>query len=86
MADVGLPASDAGFAVVFAIALLAAGGLQLWAGIAVARRKGELRSTQARQLEAAFGRRGTVAFFLVLAALLLGGGLYVAAIALLAAG
>lgn len=56
------------------IVLVLAGLLQLWAGVAAAMRKGEFKSTQARQLASVLGRRGTVAFFLVLAVLLLGAG------------
>ncbi|MBK7585223.1 MAG: hypothetical protein IPI67_34175 [Myxococcales bacterium] len=58
------------------IFLILAGFLQLWAGVAAAVRKGELKTTQGRQLEAALGRKGTVAFFLVLGALLTSGGLF----------
>jgi hypothetical protein len=56
--------------------LLLGGLLQLWAGVATMRRQGELRTTQARQLEAAFGRKGAAAFFLILGGFLLGGGLF----------
>ena len=66
---------------VLGIFLLLAGLLQLWAGVAAATRKGEFRSTQARQLASVLGRRGTVAFFFVLAAVLLGGGAWILTLA-----
>lgn len=61
------------------VVLVLAGLLQLWAGIAAALRKGEFKSTQARQLASVLGRRGTIAFFFVLAALLLGAASWVLA-------
>ncbi|HEX8793848.1 MAG TPA: hypothetical protein VF765_23055 [Polyangiaceae bacterium] len=66
---------------VLGIILLLAGLLQLWAGVAAATRKGEFRSTQARQLASVLGRRGTVAFFFVLAVLLLGAGAWMLTLA-----
>lgn len=64
-----------------AIFLLLGAALQLWAGIATARRVGELRSLQARQLEKALGRRGTIAFFFIASALLGVAGMYLAVLA-----
>lgn len=57
-----------------AVLFILAGFLQLWAGVAAALRKGELKTTQGRQLESVLGRKGTVAFFLTLGGLLTGGG------------
>jgi hypothetical protein len=57
-----------------AIVMILAGCFQVWAGVATLRRKGELRSTQGRQLEAALGRRGAAIFFFVCAAVLIGVG------------
>jgi hypothetical protein len=62
--------------VALAVVLLLAGLLQLWAGVAAALRKGEFKSTQARQLASVLGRRGTIAFFFILAGLLLGAGIW----------
>jgi hypothetical protein len=55
-----------------AIVLTLGGCFQIWAGVATLRRKGELKSTQGRQLEAAFGRKGAAIFFFVCAAVLIG--------------
>ncbi|HSQ64418.1 MAG TPA: hypothetical protein VLM85_14440 [Polyangiaceae bacterium] len=61
---------------VLAILLILSGLLQLWAGVAAMLRKGEFKTTQARQLASVLGRQGTVAFFLILGAILTGGGLF----------
>lgn len=52
--------------VIFPVVFLVAGALQLYAAFAVARATGPLKTLQARQLEGALGRKGTVAFFLVI--------------------
>ena len=59
-----------------AVLLILAGALQLFSGIVALRRKGDFKTTQGRQLAAAFGPRGTVAFFLLLGTILLGAGLW----------
>jgi hypothetical protein len=59
------------------ILLILGGCLQIWAGLATLLRKGELKTTQGRQLEAVFGRKGAAAFFFVCAMLLIGGGVFI---------
>jgi len=60
---------------------LSGGGLQLWAAFAASRRHGPLETLQARQLESALGRRGTVVF-LVVAGLVLATGAWLVSVGL----
>lgn len=60
---------------------LPGGGLQLRAAFATSRRHGPLKTLQARQLESALGRRGTVVFFVV-AGLVLAAGAWLGSVGL----
>ena len=61
----------------FAIPLILGGLLQLVFGVPVLAHKGELRTTQARQLVSVLGVQGTVALLVILGAILIGLGLLV---------
>lgn len=69
---------------VVATLMILGGALQLWAAFAASRAEGQLRTQQGRQLEAMLGRRGTVAFFVVVGLGLALGGFALGAPALMA--
>ena len=63
---------------IIALVLIGAGALQLYAAFRTSRAEGPLKTQQGRQLEAAFGRKGTIAFFAIIGSLLLAAGAWLA--------
>lgn len=69
------PAKDDAGVLLLAAFLFFGGCLQFLAAILGIRRRGEFTSTIGRQLASAFGKRGTIVFWLVLGTMLVAGGL-----------